>query len=130
MPKKNRVEALFEQYYQTVDSVDFKEEFLKDGRWYDNINSCVEMDSGQILSSYDFINKKKLLLIGTRLGVVVIYNTDETHNHYKANFPSNKLSILKLLIGGPVLSYSELNMILVKNLGTVLDNFHRELTEN
>lgn len=79
----------FEEMYNTpINEIPFNEEW-NNGTGYYDFATKVDIPVGVVVKSYDTTSSRKLLLIGTRLGTVVVFERYENGKHgvYVLNAP-------------------------------------------
>lgn len=111
--------------------IEFKDDWLKDGVYYDNIHQHLKLKVGEMYGSYDHLNSKRLIIIGTIFGLVVVYDrhSDQSENgSYKINLANCHNKVFHVLFYGAGISFMQMKLLIgdftdgfTKNIGYTLN---------
>lgn len=115
MVVKTQPGSLFNYHYKRLEEIPFSEKWLKDHKYYDEVHKELIVNIGEVKKSFDFVNQKRLIMVGTRFGIVVVYDrhSDQSDDGvYYLNLPHCHNRVFQVLFYSPVVSFTQMKLLL------------------
>jgi hypothetical protein len=123
---------IFSARYISLPFIEFDESWLKENIYYDNIHQNIKLKSGEMVASYDEKNNKRLIIIGTMFGLIVVYDryANQTNNgSYRYNVENCQNKIFHVILSGGGISTMQMNLLLGKKFDSTNKNIGHVLEE-
>lgn len=129
---------IFSQAYNYLPKIEFNNDWVTDDEYYDNIHGKVILEPGELKASFDAYANKRLIFIGTRLGVICIYDkypNQENNGFYHVNVPDCRNKLLQSLIPSPTIGKRDMVMLLgsweryENNIGHKIEEIFEQMKE-
>jgi hypothetical protein len=129
---------IFAQAYEDIEKIPFDDDWVNDEGYYDNIHGKVVVKIGEMKASYDDFAKKRLIFIGTRLGVICVYDKypdQTTGGYHHVNVPDCKNKLLQVLIPAPTIGKRDMVVLLgswkryENNIGHKIEEIFEQMEE-
>jgi hypothetical protein len=137
---KTQPGLLFQRHFETLKDIPFSQTWLKEQVYYDGVHKELHIPIGEVYRSYDNINQKRLILIGTRFGIVVVYDRhkDQSDNGvYYINLPHCHNRVFQVLFFASAVSFNQMKLLLGNwnedtqeaNIGRTIEEMAFEFTK-
>lgn len=129
---------IFSQAYDYLPKIEFNNGWVTDDEYYDNIHGKVILEPGELKASFDAYANKRLIFVGTRLGVICIYDkypNQENNGFYHVNVPDCRNKLLQALIPAPTIGKRDMVMLLgsweryENNIGHKIEEIFEQMKE-
>lgn len=127
---------IFTKAYEGLEKIKFDNDWVTEQEYYDNIHGKLILQPGEMKASYDDYACKRLIFVGTRLGVICIYDkyaNQENNGYYHVNVPDCKNTLMQVLL--PVSTIGKRDMVALlgswdrheNNMGYKIENIFQEM---
>lgn len=131
---KNAVGSIFtERYNQVAVEIDFDPKWANGTGYYDYAVEAVDLKPGEMAKSFDASTGRRIILIGTRFGCVVVfdrYSNQDKGGVYVTNEP-NEFVIKQFVPSGSIGEHSMYVLLgswgIETNLGKTIEKMAKEL---
>jgi hypothetical protein len=138
MSKDSAPGKIFTQAYDEIEKIDFEDRWVTDEGYYDNINTHLKLSVGEMKATFDDFSKRRIILIGTRIGVIAVYDKycyQGVSGIYHANVPNCKSKLLQALL--PAATIGKRDMVTLigswnnyeNNIGFKIEEVYKEIEE-
>jgi hypothetical protein len=136
MIKQSSAGKIFSEAYKNIEKIPFQESWVTEEGYYDNIHSNLVLNIGEMKGAYDDFTDRRMVLIGTRLGIICIYDKfpkQTINGFHHVNLKNCKNKLLNILIPAATIGKRDMVTLLGSwnnfnnNIGFKIENIYKEM---